>query len=286
MKKQMSTGAKKSLVKITEQDSGYNLSEMSTYNILQAINSEDAKIHRAVKKVLPQIESLITACVKTIKKGGKIIYVGAGTSGRLGVMDASECPPTFGVPHDVFIALIAGGNNAIRHAVEGVEDDYSRGWEDVSLAGKPEDMVIGISSSGTTPYVLGALEGCIRYKLKTGCIVCNPGSPIATVAQFPVVVITGPEILRSSTRMKAGTATKMVLNMVSTTTMVKTGKVKGNKMIFMNITNDKLFKRGIDFIVEESKISQEEASELLKKHRNVQSVLVYLKKRKERQKKK
>lgn len=209
-----------------------------------------------------------------MKNGGRLFYIGAGTSGRLGIVDASECPPTFGVPNNIVIGLIAGGDEAIRNSVEFAEDDIHQGWEDLSrykISNK--DVVIGIAASGTTPYVIHALKKCNEQSILTGCITCNEGSPLAITAQFPIVVTVGPEFVTGSSRMKAGTAQKLVLNMISTATMIQLGKVKGNKMVDMQLSNDKLVDRGIRMIVQELKIERALALKLLEKHGTVRNVI-------------
>lgn len=243
---------------------------MEVLELLQNINNEDKTVPLAVEKVLPQLETLIQQIVQKLKAGGRLFYMGAGTSGRLGVVDASECPPTFGVSHDIVIGLIAGGDPAIRKAVEFAEDSTTQGWEDLeSHQITTKDVVIGIAASGTTPYVVSALEQCNKNNIITGCITCNAGSPLDTTAQFPVAIIVGPEFVTGSSRMKAGTAQKLALNMISTATMIQLGKVKGNKMVDMQLSNDKLVDRGIRMIMSELSIDRETATELLEKHRNV-----------------
>ena len=209
-----------------------------------------------------------------LKSGGRLFYIGAGTSGRLGIVDASECPPTFGVPHDLVIGLIAGGDTAIRRAVEFAEDSENQGWEDLQKENiSKKDIVIGIAASGTTPYVIGALKKCNEKKIFTGCITCNEGSPLAKTAQFPVVVTVGPEFVTGSSRMKAGTAQKLVLNMISNSSMIQLGRVKGNKMVDMQLSNNKLVDRGVRMIMDELDISEEKAQSLLEKHKNVRKAI-------------
>ncbi len=264
-----------SFIKTTESDSKYNhLEKMSVSELLQNINNEDKTVAFAVEKALPQIESLTEEVVKKLKLGGRLFYIGAGTSGRLGIVDASECPPTFGVPHDLVIGLIAGGDTAIREAVEFAEDSENQGWKD--LQGKnisEKDVVIGIAASGTTPYVIGALKKCNEKNISTGCITCNEESPLAITAQFPIVVTVGPEFVTGSSRMKAGTAQKLVLNMISTAAMVQLGRVKGNKMVDMQLSNNKLVDRGVRMIMTELNISEIEAQQLLEKHKNVRNAI-------------
>lgn len=264
-----------SFIKTTESDSKYNhLEKMSISELLQNINDEDKTIAHSVEKSLPQIEKLTTKVVEQLKTGGRLLYIGAGTSGRLGVVDASECPPTFGVPHDLVIGLIAGGDRAIRKAVEFAEDSEDQGVQDLKNENISEkDILIGIAASGTTPYVIGALKYCNENNIPTGCITCNIGSPVANTAQLPVVVTVGPEFVTGSSRMKAGTAQKLVLNMISTAAMIQLGKVKGNKMVDMQLSNNKLVDRGIRMIMEELSVSKEEAGTLLKKHKNVRNAI-------------
>ncbi|MGB0982235.1 MAG: N-acetylmuramic acid 6-phosphate etherase, partial [Winogradskyella sp.] len=264
-------------IKTTEQDSHYNnLENMSIKAVITNINNEDKTVPLAVEKALPQIEVLITQIVQQLKIGGRLFYIGAGTSGRLGILDASECPPTFGVSHNLVIGLIAGGDTAIRKAVENAEDSTTQGWEDLKAHHiSTKDVVIGIAASGTTPYVIQALKKCNEEQIITGCITCNKNSPLAQTAKFPIEVVVGPEFVTGSSRLKAGTAQKLVLNMITTTTMIKLNKVKGNKMVDMQLSNDKLVARGVKMIMEELKISETEASNLLKKHKNVRDSINY-----------
>ncbi|MBL7929576.1 MAG: N-acetylmuramic acid 6-phosphate etherase [Bacteroidia bacterium] len=259
----------------TEKDSLYNhLEKMSIGNLLKGINNEDRKVAKAVAKAIPQIEKLTEAVLKKMKKGGRLFYLGAGTSGRLGIVDASECPPTYGVPHGMVIGLIAGGDSAIRKAVEFAEDDFHGGWKDLKKHKiAPKDFVIGIAASGTTPYVVGALMHCQENKIKTGCITCNHQSPVTRFSDFPVEIMTGPEFVTGSTRMKAGTAQKLVLNMISTTVMIKLGRVKGNKMVDMQLTNKKLITRGTRMVMNALNISAEEANKLLLKYGGVRKAV-------------
>jgi N-acetylmuramic acid 6-phosphate etherase len=261
--------------KTTEEPSNYDhLEQMSIRELLVSINSEDKTVPTAVEKALPRIELLTEKVSEQLKKGGRLFYVGAGTSGRLGIVDASECPPTFGVPHGLVVGLIAGGDAAIRKAVEFAEDSKEQGWKDLEEYEISEkDIVIGIAASGTTPYVLGALEGCNKRGIPTGCICCNEGSPLAKTAQFPVVVVVGPEFVTGSSRMKAGTAQKLVLNLISTTAMIQLGRVKGNKMVDMQLSNDKLVDRGTRMVMEALNISEEKAGELLGKHQSVRKAI-------------
>ncbi len=247
---------------------------MSISDLLSNINKEDKTVPNAVENAIPQIESLVSKIVEKLKNGGRLFYMGAGTSGRLGVVDASECPPTFGVSYDLVIGLIAGGDPAIRKAVEFAEDDTEQGWKDLETHKISEkDVVIGIAASGTTPYVIGALEQCNASNIITGCITCNAGSPLAITAQYPIVVTVGPEFVTGSSRMKAGTAQKLVLNMISTATMIQLGKVKGNKMVDMQLSNNKLVDRGTRMIMDELKIERTLAAELLKKHGTVRNAI-------------
>ena len=250
--------------KTTEADSYYeHLENMSVGAILSNINKEDKTVPYAVEKALPQIENLINEIVPKLKSGGRLFYIGAGTSGRLGIVDASECPPTFGVDHNVVIGLIAGGDIAIRKAVEFAEDSTTQGWVDLNgYQISKNDVVIGIAASGTTPYVISALDQCNAHGITTGCITCNEGSPLALTAQFPIVVIVGPEFVTGSSRMKAGTAQKLVLNMISTTCMIQLGKIKGNKMVDMQLSNEKLIERGIQMVMKETGLSQSDAQSL------------------------
>lgn len=259
----------------TESSSHYDhLEKMSTGELILNINKEDQTVALSVKKALPQIEALIEAIVTTMKKGGRLFYIGAGTSGRLGILDASECPPTYGVSHDLVIAIIAGGDQAIRRAVENAEDDPDIAWDDLLEHQITEkDSVIGIAASGTTPYVIGGVRKAREKGLVTGCITCNALSPLAAASEFPVEVIVGPEFVTGSTRMKSGTAQKMVLNMVSTTVMIKLGKIKGNKMIDMQLSNEKLVKRGTRMIMEATKAAEEEAYTLLIKYGSVRAAI-------------
>ncbi len=251
--------------KTTEQSSKYeHLEQMSVAELLTNINTEDQTVPFAVQKALPQIEALVTKVVEKMKLGGRLFYIGAGTSGRLGIVDASECPPTFGVPFDLVNGIIAGGDQAIRRAVENAEDNTTQAWIDLNEHQINEnDVVIGIAASGTTPYVISGLEQCNENNITTGCITCNDGSPLALTAQFPVVVVVGPEFVTGSSRMKAGTAQKLVLNMISTATMIQLGKVKGNKMVDMQLSNDKLVDRGVKMIMSEIAVDYEKAAELL-----------------------
>lgn len=262
-------------IKTTEQDSNYNhLEKMTVTELLTNINNEDKTVPLAIEKAIPQIEKLTEQIVIKLKNGGRLFYIGAGTSGRLGILDASECPPTFGVSHELVIGLIAGGDSAIRKAVEFAEDSTTQGWEDLKAYNiSIKDVVIGIAASGTTPYVISALEKCNTNNIITGCITSNHNSPLSNVSNYPIEVIVGPEFLTGSSRMKAGTAQKLVLNMISTTTMIKLGRVKGNKMIDMQLSNNKLVNRGTQMIMNELNISFDEAEQLLKTYKNVRSAI-------------
>lgn len=270
-------------IKTTEQDSKYDhLEKMTVSELLTNINNEDQTVPFAVSKVIPQIEKLVSEIVTRTKNDGRLFYIGAGTSGRLGIVDASECPPTFGVPYELVVGLIAGGDTAIRKAVEFAEDDTNQGWKDLQEHNISEnDTVIGIAASGTTPYVIGALKQCNNHNILTGCITCNHNSPLSNVSKHPIEVIVGSEFVTGSSRMKAGTAQKLVLNMISTAVMIQLGKVKGNKMVDMQLSNDKLVERGEKMIMSELQVSQGIAKELLKEHKNVRkAILNYDKKNK------
>ena len=262
-------------IKITEQPSLYDdLDKKSVKEILEDINTEDHKVADAVQKAIPQIEKLVTLIIPRVKKGGRIFYMGAGTSGRLGVLDASEIPPTFGMPPTVVIGLIAGGDTALRNPVENAEDDMSRGWEELLQHHiNSEDTVIGIAASGTTPYVIGAMHTAREHGILTGCITSNPNSPMATEADVPIEVIVGPEYVTGSSRMKSGTAQKMILNMISTTIMIELGRVQGNKMVNMQLSNQKLIDRGTRMIIEELHLDYEKAEALLLLHGSGKSAI-------------
>ena len=261
--------------RITESESKYNrLEKMSVTELLAGINNEDKTVAFAVEKAIPQIEKLVEAIAEKMKNGGRLFYLGAGTSGRLGIVDASECPPTYGVEHGLVNGIIAGGDKAIRKAVEFAEDDENQGWKDLQEhLINSNDTVIGITASGTAPYVLGALKKCNEQGITTGSITCNPGSPVAQAAKFPVEVIVGPEFVTGSTRMKSGTAQKLVLNMISTTVMIKLGRVKGNRMVDMQLSNNKLIDRGTKMVMEELKTDYETANELLKRFGSVRKAV-------------
>ncbi len=262
-------------VKTTEQSSKYeHLEKMSIHELLSNINHEDKTVPLAVEKALSQIETLVAATVQKMKEGGRLFYIGAGTSGRLGIVDASECPPTFGVPFNLVNGIIAGGDKAIRKAVENAEDNITQAWIDLSDFNiNKNDVVIGIAASGTTPYVIAGLKKCNENDIITGCITCNQGSPLSQTATYPIEVVVGPEFVTGSSRMKAGTAQKLVLNMISTATMIQLGKVKGNKMVDMQLSNDKLVDRGVKMIMSEINVTYEEAAELLKKFGNVRKAV-------------
>lgn len=266
--------------KTTESDSHYNnLENMSVSELLQNMNAEDKTVPLAIEKAIPQIEKLVTAVVEKMQQGGRLFYLGAGTSGRLGIVDASECPPTYGIEQGIVVGLIAGGDTAIRKAVEFAEDDITQGWKDLQEYHiNSNDVVIGIAASGSTPYVIGALEACNKHNIITGCIVCNNDSGVAAVSKFPVEVIVGPEFVTGSTRMKSGTAQKLVLNMLSTSVMIKLGRVKGNKMVDMQLSNDKLVDRGTRMIMKNTDLENyEEVKALLLKYGSVRKATDSLK---------
>ena len=247
---------------------------MSVHDLLANINREDNTVPYAIEKVLPQIEKLVKQIVARMKKGGRLFYIGAGTSGRLGIVDASECPPTFGVPQGLVIGLIAGGDSAIRKAVEFAEDNPEQGWKDLQKYKiSAKDVVIGIAASGTTPYVVGAVERSSKRKILTGAITCNHDSPLARAAKYPIEVIVGPEFVTGSTRMKAGTAQKLALNLISTTVMIKLGRVLGNRMVDMQLTNNKLIRRGTNMLMAALKIGKPEAEKILLKYGSVRKAL-------------
>lgn len=258
--------------KITEQSSNYrHLEKMSVGELLTNINKEDQLVPAAVEKAIPQIEKLAEVAADKMLMGGRMFYIGAGTSGRLGIVDASECPPTYGVPYGLVIGIIAGGEKAITSAVEFAEDDREQGWKDLSQYNvSDKDVVIGIAASGTTPYVIGALDECRKRGIVTGSISCNPESPVSAAADFPIEVVVGPEFVTGSTRMKSGTAQKLVLNMISTTVMIHLGRVEDNKMVNMQLTNDKLVDRGTRMLMERIRLNDyEKAKELLLTHGSV-----------------
>ena len=261
---------------ITENASHYDhLEQMSVQELLTNINAEDKTVPLAVEKAIPQIEALVKEVVKRMKEGGRLFYIGAGTSGRLGIVDASECPPTYGVSPDLVVGLIAGGDRAIRSAVENAEDDSEQAWKDLEKYHIDSlDTLIGIAASGRTPYVIGGLQQAREAGILTGCVVCNPGSAVAKAAEFPVEVVVGPEFVTGSTRMKSGTAQKLVLNMISTSVMIQLGRVKGNKMVDMQLTNHKLKIRAANMVMSETGITREKAEELLAKYGSVRNAIL------------
>lgn len=261
--------------KTTEASSNYEaLEKMSTADLLSNINNEDKTVPLAIEKELPAIEAFVNACFERMKSGGRLFYIGAGTSGRLGIVDASECPPTFGVEHGIVVGIIAGGDTAIRKAVEFAEDDTEQGWKDLMEHNiNSNDTLVGIAASGTTPYVLGAIDEAKKMGVLTGGISCNPGSPLSQVVEFPMTPEVGPEFVTGSTRMKSGTAQKLVLNMISTSLMIKLGRVKGNKMVDMQLSNNKLVDRGVKMIMGEIDVTYEQAAELLETHGSVRKAV-------------
>jgi len=261
--------------KTTESESNYDrLEEMNVCDLLLNINREDKLVANFVESQIPKIEELINVIVLQMKQGGRLFYLGAGTSGRLGIVDASECPPTFGVDHGLVVGLMAGGDKAIRKAVEFAEDNINLGWEDLQNYNiNSDDVVVGIAASGTTPYVVGALTQCQKERVITGCIVCNSDSLVAEVSDYPVEIVVGPEFVTGSTRMKAGTAQKLVLNMISTSVMIKLGRVRGNKMVDMQLSNNKLVDRGTKMIMKEIGVDYETANLLLEKHGSVRDAV-------------
>lgn len=261
--------------RITESPSNHDgLDQMSTKELLTNINKEDETVALSVKKIIPEIEKFIDACCPRMKKGGRLFYIGAGTSGRLGVVDASECPPTFGVDHGIVVGLMAGGDKAMRKAVEFAEDDTEQGWKDLlEHQINKNDTVIGIAASGTTPYVIGAIKKANEKNILTAAISCNPNNPLAKEAKYEMTAVVGPEFVTGSTRMKSGTAQKLILNMISTSLMIKLGKVIGNRMVDMQLSNDKLVDRGTKMILESIDIPYEEAKELLLKNGSVRKAV-------------
>lgn len=259
----------------TEAKSNYNdLEKMEVRDLLINMNTEDRTVPLAVSRAMPQIEALVPEIVRQMKKGGRLFYIGAGTSGRLGIVDASECPPTFGVQHGLVVGIIAGGDQAIRKAVEFAEDDPEQGWKDLQeYQINHKDVVIGLAASGRTPYVIGAVREAREKGLITGCITCNRDSELAKSVSFPIEVVVGPEFVTGSTRMKAGTAQKLVLNMISTSVMIQLGRVKGNKMVDMQLSNNKLVDRGTRMLMEELSIGRYEAEELLERFGSVRKVI-------------
>jgi N-acetylmuramic acid 6-phosphate etherase len=268
------------MLKITESESNYkDIDKMSSFELLSNINKEDAKVHEAIRKIIPEIEKFVDEAFLKLKNGGRLFYIGAGTSGRLGIVDASECPPTFGVPHDLVIGIIAGGDKAIRKAVEFAEDDTNQAWKDLSeYLIDEKDVLLGIAASGTTPYVLGGIQKANEIGVLTAGLTCNPQSPLSKISKHALCPIVGPEFVTGSTRMKSGTAQKLVLNMISTTLMIKLGRVQGNRMVDMQLSNEKLVDRGTKIVQEKLNITYEKAQEILLKYGSVrEAVLNYLK---------
>lgn len=259
----------------TESSSHYdNLEKMSVHELLININNEDKTVPNAVEKCIPQIEALVSQIVPRMKAGGRIFYIGAGTSGRLGIVDASECPPTFGVPHGMVVGIMAGGDKAIRKAVENAEDDIEQAWIDLEKYKINEkDTLIGIAASGRTPYVVGGLKTARQNGILTGCVVCNAGSAVAAEVEYPVEAVVGPEFVTGSTRMKAGTAQKLVLNMISTAVMIQLGRVRGNKMVDMQLTNLKLIERATRMVMNELNIPHDEAHTLVIQYGSVRNAV-------------
>lgn len=266
--------------KITESEGQYkDLDQMDTFSILEAMNTLDQEVPLAVNKIISNIEAFVDAAYTQMKNGGRLFYIGAGTSGRLGILDASECPPTFGVSHELVQGLIAGGDRAIRKAVENAEDDREQAWKDLEEKGfTRQDILVGIAASGTTPYVIGAIEKANAEGVLNAGITCNPNAPLAQKSMHPLIAEVGPEFVRGSTRLKAGTAQKLILNMISTTLMIKMGKVVGNKMVDMQLSNAKLIERGTHMIVEETGVSAEKAKETLLREGSVRKAIAVLKK--------
>ena len=266
----------KEFIRVTESTSNYNdLEKMSVQELLVNINKEDETVAAAVANAIPQIDKLVTTIVDNMLAGGRLFYMGAGTSGRLGILDASEIPPTFGMPYGIIIGIIAGGEKAIQKAIENAEDSLTQGWKDLEEHGiNDKDVVIGIAASGTTPYVIGALEACRNKNIATGSISCNQGSPLSTAADYPIEVVVGPEFVTGSTRMKSGTAQKLVLNMISTAVMIQIGRVEGNKMVNMQLTNEKLVDRGTKMLMEKTGLENYEiAKSLLLKNGSVKKAM-------------
>jgi N-acetylmuramic acid 6-phosphate etherase len=260
----------------TESPSQFDdLEKKSVLQLLEGINTLDSSIPNAVAKAIIQIEPLVIQIVKRMKKGGRLFYIGAGTSGRLGILDASECPPTYGVPNDWVIGIIAGGDKAIRTSVEDAEDNTEQAFKDLAVFGiNQNDCLVGIAASGTTPYVIGGVSQARALGILTGCIVCNANTPLAKAVEYPIEVVVGAEFVTGSTRMKAGTAQKLVLNMISTSTMIQLGRVKGNRMIDMKMSNEKLIKRGVRMIVNELNIDEEQAQKLLLQEGSVRKAII------------
>lgn len=270
-----------SFIKITEQPSLHeDLEQLSVRSLLEGINEEDQKVALAVRSCIPHIERLVTGIVERMQQGGRVFYIGAGTSGRLGVLDASEIPPTFGMPDTYIIGIIAGGETALRHPVENAEDDTLKGWEELQAFHiSDKDTVIGIAASGTTPYVIGALQQARKRGILTAGISSNPDSPLSHAVDIPIEMIVGPEFVTGSSRMKSGTGQKMILNMISTSVMIKLGRVKGNRMVNMQLSNQKLVDRGMRMIMEELQLDEKKAKQLLQKYGSVKKVLdIYNKK--------
>ena len=261
--------------KITEQPGLYrHLEKQSTLELLTNINREDQKVALAVERCIPELTALIDEIVPRMQRGGRIFYTGAGTSGRLGVLDASECPPTFGVPPEWVVGLIAGGDHALRNSIESAEDVEEQGWTDLKAHNiGPDDVMIGIAASGTTPYVIGGLKACQEHGILTACVTCNPGAPVTDHADHPIVAVVGPEVVTGSTRMKSGTAQKLILNMITTTTMIRLGRVKDNRMVDMKLSNDKLVDRGTKMIVDAMGIPYDEAKRRLLLKGSVRAVI-------------
>lgn len=271
----MNTNFKMNSKLTTEQSSGYNnLEKMSTLELLTNMNVEDKTVPYALERAIPSIQKLIDVIYDKMSKEGRLFYIGAGTSGRLGVLDASECPPTYGVDDNLVIGLIAGGDGALRKAVENAEDDTTLAWKNLQNYNINEkDVLIGIAASGTTPYVIGGVKEARKNNIVTGCITCNENSPLSLEVDYPVELIVGPEFVTGSTRMKAGTAQKLALNMISTTVLIKMGRVKGNKMVDMQLSNKKLVNRGIGMIMSELNVNEEIAYNLLQEHKNVRKAI-------------
>ena len=261
--------------KTTEQASLYdNLEQMSTAELLQNMNQEDQKVAAIIAGIIPQIEAAVESIYKQMSLGGRLFYLGSGTSGRLGIVDASECPPTYGVPHNLVIGLIAGGKGAIHQAIEFAEDSLTQGWEDLkNHEVSDKDFVVGITASGYTPYVLGALESCKNHNIPTGGITCNENTPLERIADYPMVAVVGPEFVTGSTRMKAGTAQKLMLNMISTSVMIKLGHVRGNKMVDMQLSNNKLLDRGSRMIIEQTGLAYSDARTYLLEYGSVRKAI-------------
>ncbi len=263
--------------RVTESESNFkDLDKMSTHELLSGMNKEDKTVPLAVEKEIPNIEKLVDACVTRMKQGGRLFYIGAGTSGRLGIVDASECPPTFGIPHGIVNGIIAGGDTAIRKAVEFAEDSKEQGWNDLSMYQlTKQDVVVGIAASGSTPYVLGAIETAKKNDILTGGISCNPNSKLSLLADIAITPVVGPEFVTGSTRLKSGTAQKLILNMLTTTIMIRLGYVKGNRMVDMQLSNNKLVNRGTEMVMLETGLNKELAEKLLLEHGSVRNAVNY-----------